>query len=99
MEKLAAVFACLFLVGCATPLVQPACGEKPVFKKYDIVMPDRPVLQVDQLTDKSTIGEAARVYENDLANVLEYALKLENVIKPIAEDQKTNDIKVVDPQQ
>lgn len=89
MEKLALLFISLFLVGCAsTPLVKPVCGEKPVFKKYDITMPDRPVLQVDQLSPNSSIGEAARVYELDLANMIEYALQLENVIKPIAEEQQ-----------
>ena len=87
MEKINILVASLLLVGCASNPVEPICGEKPTFKKYDIVMPQRPALQVDKLTPSSTIGEAARVYETDLTNMIEYSLQLENVLDPIVSDQ------------
>ena len=82
MEKIIPLLVCLFLVGCATQ--NEPCGELAVYKRYNIVLPDRPELSVDQLNDDSSIGESVRAYETDLTNLIEYSLQLENIINPIA---------------
>jgi hypothetical protein len=83
MEKIVPLLACLLLVGCATPDCK--CGELAVYKRYNIVLPDRPELTVDQLNKDSSIGESVRSYETDLTNLIEYSLQLENIINPIAD--------------
>lgn len=97
MEKLVLVFTFLILTGCAN-LVKPEHADKAVYKRYDITMPDRPTLNVDELTPNSTIGQAARAYELDLINITEYALKLENILKPIAESESGFEVKETTPQ-
>jgi hypothetical protein len=79
------IIACLFLTGCFKETCK--CGTSAVYKRYSIVMPDRPELNVDKLDKESSIGEVTRSYENDLTNVIEYSLQLENIIKPIAESE------------
>lgn len=87
MEKVITIILCSFLLTGCTGLVKPSCGEKPVYKRYDISMPVRPELQSGNLTNQSTEGQVARAYENDLINLTEYALKLENLLAPIAVEE------------
>lgn len=86
MEKIIIpLLACLFLTGCFKEACD--CGSLAIYKRYNIVMPDRPDLGVSELSKDSSIGEVVRSYENDLTNVIEYSLQLENIIKPIAESE------------
>ena len=85
---------CLVLSGCFGPKkpVTPVCADLAVYKSYDINMPDRPELTVDKLATDASTGMVARAYERDLINVIEYAVKLENILVPIVEDQDTINI-------
>lgn len=78
------------LTGCfgGGELVKPNCGEKAIYKKYEITMPVRPDLNVSKLGDKSTDGEVSRAYELDVINLATYAKQLENILDPIVNDQK-----------
>jgi len=89
MEKIIISIAALFvLVGCGSNPVTPTPGTKAIYKRYDIELPKRPELQVDELDSKSPIGESVRAYQNDLTNVIEYSLQLENILEPISKSEK-----------
>lgn len=89
MEKIIILSAALLLTGCfSTSPVKPNCGETAVYKKYNITMPTRPVLETGELHSNATAGQIARAYENDLVNMVEYALQLENIIDPIAKGEE-----------
>lgn len=86
----------LLLTGCfGGELVKPECGEKAVYKKYDITMPVRPALETLKLKDSSTDGEVARAYENDIIDLATYAKQLENILDPIVNGQKDTELKTV----
>lgn len=88
MEKI--ITACILTIGLSgcfgSKLTKPECIERPVYKKYDITMPERPQLEIETLRQNSTNGQATRAYELDALSLAEYAVKLENILKPIAED-------------
>lgn len=98
MEKIIISGLCLFLIGCGNNnLVKPEPGTKAIYKRYNIVMPIRPDLEVSDLTPQSTIGETARAYENDLLNLIEYSLQLENILYPIANSEEEYPLEPVKP--
>jgi len=89
MEKIIILVLLVMLSGCTwfTKPVEPVCGDTVIYKSYDITMPERPLLTIDNLGPETTNGEAARAYEEDLLNVIEYTIKLENILDPIVTDQ------------
>lgn len=93
MEKIILVLTLsLLLIGCGLTPVKPEEGVQAVYKRYDIVMPERPELNSDKLGQSSTPGQVARAYELDLINITEYALKLENLLAPIVESESGYDV-------
>ena len=97
MEKIIISALCIFLIGCGNNLVKPESGTKAIYKRYNIVMPIRPDLEVSELSEQSSIGEAARAYENDLLNIIEYSLQLENILKPIVDSEDEYPLEPVKP--
>ena len=97
MEKIIfSLVALTVLVGCASNPVDPVPGTKAIYKRYDIELPKRPELQVDDLNNKSPIGESVRAYQIDLTNLIEYSLQLENILDPIATSEKGYEVAPVD---
>lgn len=91
MGKIIVVAILVLLSGCSlfqTRPEQEAPADRAVYRRYTITMPERPVLNVETLGSNSTVGQAVRAYELDLINVTEYALKLENIITPIATSEQ-----------
>jgi hypothetical protein len=87
MEKIILILVCcLMLTGCLEDIVKdPVCADKPVYRQYDINVPPRPPLNnLEGLTNSSTPGQVVRAYELDTTVIMEYAISLENLIKPIA---------------
>ncbi len=74
-----------FLIGCAPipPKPQDPCIVAPIYKPYKIDIPERPKLESDQITDTTTDGVVVRTIESDMSKLIEYALKLENILKSI----------------
>lgn len=96
MEKVIILVSALMLTGCfGDKLVKPNCGETAVYKKYNITMPPRPALQTSELPGNATAGQTARAYENDLVNMVEYALQLENILDPIVKGEETTELTTV----
>lgn len=86
---IAALTLALLLVGCGGgELVKPNCGDRAIYKKYDITMPSRPELETMKLTNSSSDGEVSRAYELDIVSLATYAKQLENILDPITKDQK-----------
>jgi len=69
------------LAGCDTMPTVDQCADRPVYRPYIIVMPDRPTLNTNQTI--STPGEVVRSVELDLSTLAEYAEKLENLLLAI----------------
>lgn len=87
MEKLSLFLIFILLSGCSNGLIKPEKGTMAVYKRYNIVIPPKPELTVDKLSEDLSIGEVSRSYQNDLTNIIEYSLQLENILKPIAESE------------
>jgi len=92
------LFLTSMLSGCFwdKKLVKPVCADREVSANYNIILPKRPILTVNKLGPEATNGQAVRAYETDLLNVIEYTIQLENILKPIANDQydQTHEIKI-----
>ncbi len=74
----------LFLFGCATTQEPPKdpCADRPVYKEYSIEVPKRPVLGTN--SDITNHGDLSRSVQKDFSSIAEYAEKLENIVKSIA---------------
>lgn len=88
------ILSLVFLTGCSWTgsLTQPEHADKAVYKRYEIQMPERPKLETSELSPGATIGQSVRAYENDLTNLVEYSLQLENLLAPIANEEKGYDV-------
>jgi hypothetical protein len=74
-----------FITGaaCNPTLPQEPCAEVPIYHPYTIEVPVRPVLNADKITDRDSEGVIVRIIEDDYSLLMEYALKLENIIRAI----------------
>jgi len=92
--KNALVVLCAFgLVGCAhnptppqpcpPPTVKIVEVEVPVPVYPSVVVPTRPTLAIDEITDTSKPGVVANAYRITVAQLREYAIELETLLKSV----------------
>lgn len=75
------------LAGCHWGNTRPEdpCADRPIYKPYKIDVPQRPQLSTDK-TGPSSDGETVRAVESDYSKLMEYAQKLENLIRSLPND-------------
>lgn len=99
MEKITTLALVLMLSGCSwfTSLQKPEHADKAIYKRYEIVMPVRPSLEIEKQNENSSVGELVRSYEIDLTNMMEYSLQLENLLAPIVVEEGSYEVEPIQP--
>lgn len=99
MEKIISLALILMLSGCSwfTSLQKPEHADKAIYKRYEIVMPTRPNLEISKADDSTSTGQLVRYYELDLTNMIEYSMQLENLLNPIVIEEGSYDVEPIQP--
>ena len=72
--------------GCNPVKPEDPCADRPIYEPYKIDVPQRPTLASSNLQYADAPGVTVRVVESDFSLLVEYAQKLENIVKALPQD-------------